>query len=288
MATQCPALFNQPAKIGVEFRCATRDIDRRNIGLSECADALLCRFTGHVFGPVRPRIDMAVPTDLIAEFADIDLKDRDPGGAKREQADSIELCLEGWAASVVLPSIFNCSVEEARGLCWPRQGQRHIQCLSERESTPEGPITISVHDRSSSTPILETATRSSRSPGPVPACSPALVGSWERLCSTPVCPSRCPLDQPCVSENTEMMGGMGLRAFQYLNKILHTVLTDEQGFQDTQPRFVAQGLEHRGALARSQHLAARRRLHQQQAPLSEAQATASPLTCWPARLMMAK
>ena len=41
---------------------------------------------------------MAVPAGLIAEFADIDLKDRDPGGAKREQADSIELCLEGWAA----------------------------------------------------------------------------------------------------------------------------------------------------------------------------------------------
>jgi hypothetical protein len=98
MATQCPALFNQPAKIGVEFRCATRDIDRRNIGLSESADALLRRVTGHLFGPVRSRIDMAVPAGLIAELADIDLKDRDVGGVKREQADSIELCLEGWAA----------------------------------------------------------------------------------------------------------------------------------------------------------------------------------------------
>jgi hypothetical protein len=37
-----------------------------------------------VFGPVRPRIDMAVPAGLIAEFADIDLKDCDSGGAKRE------------------------------------------------------------------------------------------------------------------------------------------------------------------------------------------------------------
>jgi hypothetical protein len=41
---------------------------------------------------------MTVPTGLIAELADIDLKDRDSGGAKREQADSIELCLEGRAA----------------------------------------------------------------------------------------------------------------------------------------------------------------------------------------------
>jgi len=51
-----------------------------------------------VFGPVRPRIHMTVPADLIAEFADIDLEDRDSGRAKREQADSIELRLKGWAA----------------------------------------------------------------------------------------------------------------------------------------------------------------------------------------------
>jgi hypothetical protein len=35
---------------------------------------------------------------LIAELADIDLKDCDPGGAQREQADVIELRLEGGAA----------------------------------------------------------------------------------------------------------------------------------------------------------------------------------------------
>jgi hypothetical protein len=37
---------------------------------------------------------MAVPTGLIAELADIDLKDRDSGGVKREQADVVELRLE--------------------------------------------------------------------------------------------------------------------------------------------------------------------------------------------------
>ena len=41
---------------------------------------------------------MAVPAGLIAELADIDLKDGDPGGAKREQADAIELRLEGGVA----------------------------------------------------------------------------------------------------------------------------------------------------------------------------------------------
>ena len=48
-------------------------------------------------------------------------------------------------------------------------------------------------------------------------------------------------------------------------------------------------LENRGALARSQHVGAQGGLglHQQQLPLG-AQVTASPLTCWPARLMIAK
>jgi hypothetical protein len=61
------------------------------------------------------------------------------------------------------------------------------------------------------------------------------------------------LDQTRVSQNTEMMGGMGLRALQFLHKIRHAFFTDEQGFQDTQSRFVAQGLENHGALTRSQH-----------------------------------
>jgi hypothetical protein len=84
-----------------------------------------------------------------------------------------------------------------------------------------------------------------------------------------------------------MVGGMGLRALQFLHKIRHAFFTDEQGFQDTQSRFVAQSLENRGALARSQHVGPQGGLHQQQLPLG-AQGMASPLTCWPARLMMAK
>jgi hypothetical protein len=96
-----------------------------------------------------------------------------------------------------------------------------------------------------------------------------------------------PLDQTCVSQNTEMMGDMGLRALQCFDKIRHAFFTGEQGFQDAQPRFVSQGLEYRGALAWSQHLGVQRGLHQQQAPLGE-QVTASPLTIRPERLMIAK
>jgi hypothetical protein len=84
-----------------------------------------------------------------------------------------------------------------------------------------------------------------------------------------------------------MVGGMGLRALQSLHKIRHAFFTDEQGFQDTQSRFVAQSLENRGALARSQHLGVQGDLHQQQLPLG-AQVMGSPLTRWSARLMIAK
>jgi len=98
MATEGTSLLDEPAKVRVQFRCPTREIDRGNIGLSESLDALLSRFSGHAFASVRSRIDMTVPTGLIAEFADIDLKDRDPGGAKRKQTDLIEVRLEGGAA----------------------------------------------------------------------------------------------------------------------------------------------------------------------------------------------
>jgi hypothetical protein len=51
---------------------------------------------------------------LIAELADIDLKDCDSGGAKREQADVIELPLEGGAA--------RCPSEYLQLLRWGGEG----------------------------------------------------------------------------------------------------------------------------------------------------------------------
>lgn len=86
-----------------------------------------------------------------------------------------------------------------------------------------------------------------------------------------------PLEETRVSQNMEMMGGMGLRALLFLHKIRHSFFTEEQGFQDTQPSFVAQGLKNRGALARSQHFGGNGDLHLQQPSPSGEQVTASPL-----------
>ena len=124
MATQCPALFNQPAKVGVEFRCAARDIDCRNIGPSESADALLRRLAGHALCTIRSRIDVTMSACLIAELADIDLKDGDPGGVKREQADVIELRLEGEAARGP-PEHLQLLRGGGERVLLSQQGQRH-------------------------------------------------------------------------------------------------------------------------------------------------------------------
>jgi hypothetical protein len=76
---------------------------------------------------------------LIAELADIDLKDCDPGGAKREQADVIELRLEGGAA--------RCPTEQFQLLRWggegvllSQQGQRH-RILFRNAAAVSEPIT---------------------------------------------------------------------------------------------------------------------------------------------------
>ena len=51
---------------------------------------------------------------LIAELANIDLKDGDSGRAKREQADVIELRLEGEAT--------RCPPEHFQLFCWRCEG----------------------------------------------------------------------------------------------------------------------------------------------------------------------
>ena len=130
MAIQCPALFDQPTKIGVEFWRSTRDIDRRNIGLSERAGAVLSCFAGHALGAIRPRIDMTMSAYLIAELANIDLKDGNPGGAKREQPNAIELCLERRVARCP-PEYLQLLRWGGEGILLSQQGQGHRIMLLE-------------------------------------------------------------------------------------------------------------------------------------------------------------
>jgi hypothetical protein len=76
---------------------------------------------------------MAMSTGLIAELADIDLKDGDPSGEKREQADSIQLCLKGRAGrgSLEQLQLFRCGGES---VMLSKQGQSHTILLLNGES----------------------------------------------------------------------------------------------------------------------------------------------------------
>ena len=142
---------------------------------------------------------MTVPTGLIAELADIDLKDCDPGGAKWEQADVIELRFEG--------GVVRCPPEHLQLLRWggewvmlSKQGQRHTILLLNGVTDLGIGHPISVRARYLLKLFLETATHSSRNPGPVLACLPGLVGWWERPCNTPVCRPDAPRPAPSLEE----------------------------------------------------------------------------------------
>jgi hypothetical protein len=168
---------------------------------------------------------MAVPARLITEFADIDLKDRDPGGAKREQADSMELCLEGWAAHGP-PEQLQLLRGGGKWIMLPQQGQRHINACQKgrtflRGRLPSAHMTDR-HQRQLWKPQLTAAEIQGLSL-PVRQCSL----DCGRDFVTYLFALAMSLDQTCISKNTEMVRGMGLRAFQFLHKIRHTFFTDE-------------------------------------------------------------
>ena len=95
------------------------------------------------------------------------------------------------------------------------------------------------------------------------------------------------LDQPGMSKNTEMVGGVRLGASQFLHKFGDAFFLEEQRLHDAQTGFIGQGFQHRGALTRREQNVSVLLFHQQQLSLGE-QVTASPLTVLPARLRTAK
>ena len=142
---------------------------------------------------------MTVPTGLIAEFTDIDLKDGDPGGVKREQADVIELRLEGGAARGP-PEHLQLLRWGGEGAMLSQQAQRHTILLLNGETDLGVGHPISVRARCLLKLFLETAAHNSRNPRPVLACLPGLVGSREKLCNTPVCRPDVPRPGPSLEE----------------------------------------------------------------------------------------
>ena len=76
---------------------------------------------------------MAVTASLIAELANIDLKDGDPGRAKRELADAIELRFEGGVPRGP-PEHLQLLRGGSEGVLLSQQGQRHTILLLNGET----------------------------------------------------------------------------------------------------------------------------------------------------------
>ena len=79
---------------------------------------------------------MTMSAGLIAELANIDLKDGDPGGAKREQSDAIELRFKGWAARGC-PEDLQLLHRGGEGAVLSEQGQCHRILCGDDESDLE-------------------------------------------------------------------------------------------------------------------------------------------------------
>src|SRR5262249_29654236 len=79
MASQRSRLFDEPSKVGIQFRRPARNIDGWNIGLRQRLHAQLSCVARHALGPLRSCIDMTMLAGLVAELSNIDLKHCDPG-----------------------------------------------------------------------------------------------------------------------------------------------------------------------------------------------------------------
>ena len=86
MPTERGALLDQPSKAGVELWGTASDVHDGDSETPEHLDTLLGGFPRHDLGAVGASIDVAVPTRLIAELANVDLKDLDRRGPERPQS----------------------------------------------------------------------------------------------------------------------------------------------------------------------------------------------------------
>jgi hypothetical protein len=91
VASERASLFDKPAKVGIQLRGSTRDVDGWNIGISQSSDAEFGRLPRHALYPIRPCIDVTMPARLVAQFPNVDLKDRNTGCVKGEETRAIQL-----------------------------------------------------------------------------------------------------------------------------------------------------------------------------------------------------
>src|SRR5579883_621148 len=79
VAAERARLLDEPAKVRVQFRGAAGDVDNRNRSARQRGDTKLHRLARHLLAAIGARVDVTVFAGLVAELADVDLKDFDLG-----------------------------------------------------------------------------------------------------------------------------------------------------------------------------------------------------------------
>src|SRR5436309_9489151 len=86
VTAEASRLFDQPSEIRVYFRSSSGDVHGRYVGLCQSLNTGLSRLARHDLEAIRACVYVTVPAGLIAELADVDLKNGDAGGIERVQA----------------------------------------------------------------------------------------------------------------------------------------------------------------------------------------------------------
>jgi hypothetical protein len=85
-SAQLAGLRDQPAEVGIHFRGAASDVERFDVGPGEDTQADCGRLAGHALTAVRSGIDVAMPTRLVANFADVNLQNTNADCLQPSQA----------------------------------------------------------------------------------------------------------------------------------------------------------------------------------------------------------
>src|SRR5436309_13970571 len=99
VTAEASRLFDQPSEIRVYFRSSSGDVHGRYVGLCQSLNTGLSRLARHDLEAIRACVHVTVPAGLIAELADVDLKNRDAGGIERVQARVTHSVFE-WGAGL--------------------------------------------------------------------------------------------------------------------------------------------------------------------------------------------
>lgn len=100
----------------MHLRCASRDVDRLDRSARQGGETLLHRFRTHRFASVGARIDVTMPTRLIANLAQVELEHLDRTGRESRGARFMQGVFERRHVRLLQKALLVFRVGERTGL----------------------------------------------------------------------------------------------------------------------------------------------------------------------------